>query len=134
MNPHRFDPYKNFKFRVKIGGRIVAGVAGIRGLARARRKLRGLQKYPNVTLKRGLTRDAGFKKWATAGFKGRKGVVIETFVAAGRLTQSYKVRRGWVSKYEASDLKAGANDVGIESLTLEHEGVDVVKPRRRSGG
>ncbi len=25
VNPHRFDPYKNFKFRVKWDGRYVAG-------------------------------------------------------------------------------------------------------------
>ena len=32
VNPHRFDPYKNFKFRVKWDGKYVAGVSKISAL------------------------------------------------------------------------------------------------------
>jgi len=56
--------------------------------------------------------------------------VIEVYDETGTLSKAYRVHRGWVSKYEASDLKAGANEVGIESLTLENEGVEVMRPRK----
>lgn len=123
-NPHRFDPYKNFKFRVKIDGRIVAGAVRVTGLTA--RKLPGIQKYPNVTLKRGLTHDAEFQKWAAGKSHSRKDVVVEIYDEAGKLAKSYKVHRVWVSKYQSSDLKAGANEVGIEMLTLENEGIELV--------
>jgi len=35
VNPKRFDPYKNFKFRTKWDGRYVAGISKISGLRRA---------------------------------------------------------------------------------------------------
>ena len=34
VNPLRFDPYKNFKFRVKWDGRYVAGVSKMSALKR----------------------------------------------------------------------------------------------------
>ena len=127
-NAHRFDPYKNFKFLVKIDGRPVAGVVNVTGLTGAARKLRGIQKYPNVTLKRGVTSDTKFLKWATALSDSRREVVIEIYNAAGTLEKAYKVHRGWVSKYEAANLDARGNEVAIESLTLAHEGIEVMRP------
>jgi T4-like virus tail tube protein gp19 len=128
-NPHRFDPYKNFKFRVKIDGRPVAGVARVSGLTA--RKLPGVRKYPNLTLKRGMTRDAKFQKWATAMSDSRKDVVIEIYDETGKLERAYRVYRGWVFKYQSSDLNASANEVGIESLTLHNEGIEVIAGGRR---
>jgi phage tail-like protein len=129
-NTHRFDPYKNFKFRVKFGGRIVAGVSRVTGLTAAARKLRGLRKYPNLTLKRGMTRDAAFRKWMTSRPRTRKDIVVEIYDADGTFEKAYKVSRGWISKVQAPDLSAGANDVGIETLTLEHEGLTLTTRRR----
>ena len=126
-NPHRFDPYKNFKFLVKIAGRPVAGIAAVTGLKVSVRKLPGIRKYPNLTLKRGMTRNAKFLKWATALSDSRLDVVIEIHDAAGRLEKAYKVHRGWVSKYEAATLKASGNEVAIESLTLAHEGIEMMR-------
>ena len=34
VNPTRHDPYKNFKFRIKWDGRVVAGIAKVSGLRR----------------------------------------------------------------------------------------------------
>ena len=78
VNPQRFDPYKNFKFRVKWDGRYVAGVSKVSALKRSTdvvehreggdpstgRKSPGRTKYDAVTLERGVTHDAAFEAWA----------------------------------------------------------------------
>ena len=125
-NPHRFDPYKNFKFRVKINGRPVAGAAHVSGLSSAR-KLTGLRKYPNLTMKRGITGSAAFLRWATNLSGSRKDLVIEIRGERGTVDRALRIHRGWVSRIEASSLNARANEVGIESLTLEHEGIELMR-------
>ncbi len=78
VNPQRFDPYKNFKFRVKWDGRYVAGVSKVSALKRTTevvehreggdpstgRKSPGRTKYEAITLERGVTHDTEFEKWA----------------------------------------------------------------------
>src|SRR5215212_8005960 len=74
----RFDPYKNFKFRVKWDGRYVAGVSKVGKLTRTTevvkhreggdpstsRKSPGRSDYADITLERGVTHDTEFEKWA----------------------------------------------------------------------
>jgi hypothetical protein len=78
VNPQRFDPYKNFKFRVKWDGRYVAGVSKISALKRTteviehrvsgdpniRLKSPGQTKFEPITLERGVTHDTEFEQWA----------------------------------------------------------------------
>ena len=77
-NPTRFDPYKNFKFRVKWDGRYVAGVSKVGSLKRttevvkhreggdpsSTRKSPGRTEYEAITLERGVTHDQEFEQWA----------------------------------------------------------------------
>jgi phage tail-like protein len=78
VNPKRFDPYKNFKFRVKWDGRYVAGVSKVSELRRTTevihhreggdpsttRKSPGLTEFAPITLERGVTHDPEFENWA----------------------------------------------------------------------
>jgi phage tail-like protein len=78
VNPLRFDPYKNFKFRVKWDGKYVAGVSKVGMLKRSTeavehreggdpstvRKSPGQTKYEDITLERGVTHDTEFENWA----------------------------------------------------------------------
>ena len=78
VNSTRFDPYKNFKFRVKWDGKYVAGVSKCSALKRSTelvehreggdpsssRKSPGRTKYEAITLERGVTHDTEFEKWA----------------------------------------------------------------------
>ena len=150
VNTHRFDPYKNFKFRVKWDGRYVAGVSKVSALKRTTevvehreggdpstgRKSPGRSKYEAVTLERGVTHDEEFEKWAQkvwdlgSGLGAetmlkdfRKDLIIELYNEAGQVVISYKVFRCWVSEYEAlPGLDANANAVAIQQLKLENEG------------
>ncbi|AGW90387.1 MULTISPECIES: phage tail protein [Cupriavidus] len=150
VNTHRFDPYKNFKFRIKWDGRYVAGVSKIGALKRSTevvehreggdpstsRKSPGRTKYEALTLERGVTHDPEFENWANkiwhvGGGLGaevslkdfRKDVLIEIMNETGQVVLAYKVYRCWVSEFQAvADLDANANAVLIQTLKLENEG------------
>jgi phage tail-like protein len=152
VNPTRFDPYKNFKFRVKWDGRYVAGVSKVSALKRTTevvehreggdpstsRKSPGRTKYDAITLERGVTHDVEFEAWvnkvwnfgsglgAEVSLKDfRKDILIEVYNEAGQLALTYKVYRCWVSEYQpVGDLDANANAVAIEHIKLENEGIE----------
>jgi phage tail-like protein len=151
-NPTRFDPYKNFKFRVKWDGRYVAGVSKVSALKRTTevvehreggdpstsRKSPGRTKYDAITLERGVTNDVEFEQWANkvwnfgSGLGAevslkdfRKDIIIEVYNEAGQLALAYKVFRCWVSEYQSlPDLDANANAVAIQHIKLENEGIE----------
>jgi phage tail-like protein len=150
VNPSRFDPYKNFKFRVKWDGRYVAGISKVGALKRSTevvehreggdpstsRKSPGRNKFEAVTLERGVTHDTDFEAWASKvwNFGGgpgaessladfRKDVILDVFNEAGQKVLSYKIYRCWVSEYQAlPDFDANANAVAIQTIKLENEG------------
>ena len=150
VNSSRFDPYKNFKFRVKWDGKYVAGVSKCGSLKRttdvvkhreggdpsSSRKSPGRTEYAAITLERGVTHDSEFEKWANkvwnfgSGLGAevslkdfRKDLIIEVYNEAGQLALAYKVYRCWVSEFQAqADLDANANAVLIQHLKLETEG------------
>ena len=152
VNPQRFDPYKNFKFRVKWDGQFVAGISKISALKRTTevvehreggepstwRKSPGITRFDPITLERGVTHDPAFEQWANkvwsfgAGLGSevslkdfRKDIVIEMYNEAGQLVLSYKVFRCWVSDYQAlPNLDADTSDVAIEQITLQNEGFE----------
>ena len=150
VNANRFDPYKNFKFRVKWDGRYVAGVSKVSALKRTTemvehreggdqstsRKSPGRTKYEAVTLERGVTHDLEFERWANkvwnfgAGLGAevslkdfRKEISIEVYNEAGQKVLAYNLFRCWVSEYQSlPDLDANANAIAIQTIKLEHEG------------
>jgi len=152
VNPQRFDPYKNFKFRLKWDGRYVAGVSKVSALKRtaevvehreggdnsSSRKSPGRIKYEPVTLERGVTHDPEFENWANklwhhgAGLGAevslkdfRKDLILEIYNEAGQLVIAYRLYRCWPSEYQAAaDLDANANAVLIQTLKLETEGFE----------
>lgn len=150
VNPQRFDPYKNFKFRIKWGADYVAGVSKVSGLKRTTevvkhrvggdpstdRKSPGRTTFEPITIERGVTHDKEFERWANKVWDHgsglgkevslkdfRKDLIIEVYNEAGQLAIAYKVFRCWVSEYQAiSDLDANANAVLIQHLKIENEG------------
>lgn len=96
--------------------------------------------YEDVTLEKGLTASNEFEDWANAvvqlqvdpgsvsGFK--RTVYIDVFDLNGNPLDgksqpitSYKLNKCWITKYSAlPELDAGSGGVGIQSVTLRHEG------------
>lgn len=150
VNPERFDPYKNFKFRVKWDGHYVAGISKVSPLIRrtevilyrnggeqsVSRKSPGRTAFDSITLERGLTHDTDFEQWAnqtwqygaasgneTALKSFRKDIVLEIYNEAGQLVMAYNIYRCWPSAYQAlPELDANNTAVAIQSLTLQCEG------------
>ncbi len=149
-NAQRFDPYKNFKFRVKWDGKYVAGISKVSALKRttevvkhreggdpsSSRKSPGRTEFEAITLERGVTHDKEFEQWANKVWNFgtqlgsevalkdfRKNLIIEVYNEAGQLAIAYNVFRCWVSEFQAlPDLDANANAVAIQHLKLENEG------------
>ena len=152
VNATRFDPYKNFKFRVFFEGSTtpVAGVSKVGTLKRttevvkhreggdpsSSRKSPGRTEYEALTLERGVTHDKDFEQWANkvwnfgSGLGSevslkdfRKNILIDLYNEAGQLAIRYKVYRCWVSEFQSlPDLDANANAVAIQHIKLENEG------------
>ena len=148
VNAQRFDPYKNFKFRLKWDGRYVAGVSKCSALKRTTevvthreggdpsmsRQSPGRSTWEPITLERGVTHDPEFENWANLIYntdgdmaisleKFRKDIIIELLNEQGVVAKAYKVYRCWVSDYQAlPELDANAHAVAIEHLVLQNEG------------
>jgi len=148
VNTFRFDPYKNFKFRVKWDGRYVAGVSKISPLKKTgdvvthreggdpshARLSPSAWKFDPITFERGVTHDAEFEAWANLvnNMQGdpamslknfRKDLTIEVLDEQGHIAKAYNVYRCWVSEYTAlPELDANAHVIAIEKLVTQNEG------------
>jgi phage tail-like protein len=150
VNKDRFDPYKNFKFRLKWDGKYVLGVSKVSALKRttevvkhreggdpsSSRKSPGRTEYDAITLERGITHDKEFEQWANKVWQYgvnlgqevslkdfRKDMILEVYNEAGQVVIAYNIYRCWVSEFQAvPDLDANANAVAIQHIKLENEG------------
>jgi phage tail-like protein len=159
VNTHRFDPYKNFKFRVKWDGRYVAGVSKVSALKRTTEVVKAREgndpstarhmpaaiSFEPITFERGVTHDTEFEQWANLVYdvgeagvislkRFRKDLIIELLNENGDVAKAYKVFRCWVSEYQAlPELDANGNAVAIEHMKVENEGwerdVSVPEPK-----
>ncbi len=150
VNVHRYDPYKNFKFRVLWDDKPVLGVSKAGALKRTTEVVKhrsggenstdhkspGRTTYDGIVLERGITHDAEFEKWANmvhpyAGDAGKdlanykKELTLEVMNEKGQVALRYFLHGCWVSEFTAvPDLDANANVVAIESIKVEMEGWD----------
>lgn len=137
------DPFVNFNFLVETGGVLAAGfseITGMNGEVQAveyregkdpqsnTRKLPGLSKYGNVTLKRGVVVDQDFFKWFKTGIDGdilRLDISILLLDEQRVEKVRYNLTNAWPVKFMAPDLKAAANEIAVNSLELAHEGLRI---------
>jgi phage tail-like protein len=140
----RRDPLKNFRFHVEIDGVVSAGFRSVSGLAAEAevieyreggdpltsvRKLPGRVRYPNVTLRRGLTTSRDLWDWwktVRDGGLQRRDVQITLLDDDRNEVLRWVLREAWIAKIEASDLDAQANEVALESVELAHEGLELL--------
>jgi phage tail-like protein len=152
VNTSRFDPYKNFRFKVKWDGVYVAGVSKVSAMKRTTEVVKhrmggdpsvvrlspGQSTYDAITLEQGVTHDIAFEQWANKvwDYKSstgtsndvslkdfRKDIIIELYNEAGQKVIAYNVYRCWVSEFQAmSELDGVGNAVAIQTLKLENEG------------
>jgi phage tail-like protein len=139
----RTDPYRAFNFRVEIEGLNMASFSEASGLTAdgdsvdyregtdARnhvRKLMGLRKFSNITLKHGYIHSDELWKWYTNilnGVPDRRSGTIVLMDEAHKDVLRWNITDAWINKIEGPSLKASGNDVAIESMDLVHEGISM---------
>ncbi len=138
------DPLAGFNFLLESGGVLRAGFSEITGLNSEQdvieyrtgaddmtnRKLPGMKKYGNITLKGGLaaSADQDLLAWRQSVERGdvdRRdiSIIIQDELKAEQVR--YNLRNAWPSKWVGPDLKAGASEMAIEQLEIAHEGVSL---------
>ncbi len=138
----RNDPYRGYNFTVQIDNTDVAGFSESAGLdfdidsveyregtdkSLHVRKLTGLRKFANISLKRGFTDNRELWEWYKAALNGitprRNGSVIlrdEDHQEVAR----WNFEGGWICKWQGPSFNAGSNDVAIESIEISVERVE----------
>lgn len=141
------DPYRNYHFRILWDGKAVAGFTEVSGLCGSAETVRhrgggdpgtdrpvpGKSRSAAITLKRGISCDVAFARWATllclredgARPDFHKEIRIELMDEAGGVALAWDVHRCWPSKFAGPQLNAKGTDVAIEELVLDHEGVEI---------
>jgi phage tail-like protein len=139
----RRDPYRAFNFQLEIEGVPLGAFSECSGLTaegdavdyRAGtdlqpnvRKLVGLRKYTNITLKRGYTQDKSLWQWygnIHNGLPDRRNVTIILMNEQHAPVLRWHAENAWINKIEAPSFKASGNEVAIESVELVHEGLTI---------
>ncbi|MGL4790222.1 MAG: phage tail protein [Anaerotignaceae bacterium] len=136
-------PYKGFRFKVEIGGVIVAGFNEVTGFDatfdiveyregdaadNTPRKQPGLVKYSNVTFKRGVIDAIEFFAWIDEIDKGtitndRKNITIQLLNDEESLVAAWQLLRAWPCKYTGPELKGLSSDIAMETIEFAHEGL-----------
>jgi phage tail-like protein len=139
----RRDPYRTFNFQLQIDGVPLGAFSEVSGLTAEGdavdyregtdlqpnvRKLTGLRKYSNITLKRGYTQDQSLWRWygnIVNGQADRRDVTIVLMNEARQPELRWHAENAWVNKIEAPSFKAAGNEIAMESVELVHEGLTI---------
>lgn len=136
----RVDPFHSYNFIVEIDGINRAGFRECSGLDSSQdpieyregtdpltsRKLSGLNKYSNISLKWGITDDAELLEWRETiqnGNQDRKNGSIVLLDDTGEEKVRWNFREGWPTKWTGPSFNATGNEVAIETLEIVHEGL-----------
>ena len=150
-NPQRLTPYPNFRFKLKMDGKHVAGISKVAGLTETSQVIKfreggdpslhqmnpGQTEFEAITLERGVTNDIVFTQWCnkvwdytnteskdiTSLKDYRKNIILELYNEAGQLVLSYTIYNSWPSKFIGiPELDGSENATLIQTLVLQNEG------------
>ncbi len=140
------NPYGAFNFVVSIGGDTIAAFQEVSGLDSENtpieyregadpmntvRKLPGMEKYPNCTLKRGITGSLYLWTWrkevrdGSASFPPTRDVVSELLNDQHDSVFKWKLTNAWCSKLTGPSLNAKGNEIAIETMELAYDRLDI---------
>lgn len=135
------DPYRGYNFKIEIDGITRAGFRECSGLDTSQdpidyregiegltvRKLPGLNKYSNISLKWGITDDTELWDWRKKAMDGtveRKNGSIVLMDDTQTEVMRWNFREGWPTKWTGPSLNATGSEVAIETLEIVHEGLE----------
>ncbi|HEX4957341.1 MAG TPA: phage tail protein [Lacibacter sp.] len=139
-------PLSKFHFRVEWGGTRI-GFTEVTGLDKSmdvieyrdgsspeysKIKMPGLQKFSNITLKRGtFENDNEYYQWLNTvqmNTIDRRDLIISLLNENHEPVMVWKIKKAFPVKVQSSDLKADGNEVAIETMELAHEGLTIELP------
>lgn len=140
----RKDPYLSYNFLVEIDGIVRAGFRECSGLDQSQdpveyreggdaftpRKLPGMLRYSNITLRWGMTDDTELWDWVQKAAQGnveRRNGSIVLLNASGQEKMRWNFHEAWPTRWTGPSLNASGNEVAMESLELAHERVVLQK-------
>jgi phage tail-like protein len=88
------------------------------------RKIPGLKKFTNITLKRGITGHAGFWQWVVEAMNGRVRRTSGSIIMLDENRQEvmrWNFARAWPTKYTGPSFGAAKNEIAMETLVLAVE-------------
>jgi phage tail-like protein len=135
------NPFTGFNFIVEIAGVAAAGFAECSGLNTETevieyrtgseditvRKIPGLKKFTNITLKRGITLNRELWEWRKKVLDGHTERTDGSIIMLNEERQEvlrFTFRAGWPVKWEGPLLNATSNEIAIETLEIAHEGLN----------
>jgi len=142
----RTDPYRNFRFKVEVGGvksaafseatvpeTTVDNVEYREGTDPTHvRQLSGLTKFGNLTLKKGITDNMDMFNWLKkvtdkGAQDNRQNITVTLIDETGADKCAWNIVQAWPLKIEESGFNATGNEVFIETLEIVHEGIERTK-------
>lgn len=140
----RNDPYAAYNFQVIVtnvsddGGAVSGSFTEITGLEAELppveyrngseditvRKVPGLKKFSNITLKRGITGHVGFWNWIVEAMNGKVRRTSGSIIMLDENRQEvmrWNFSRAWPTKYTGPSLGATKNEIAMESVVLAVE-------------
>ena len=139
------DPLLSFHFSLDLQGSVsgyfmeVTGVGSENeitelkvmadnGIGQIVKKMPGRLKWTDITLKRGITSEMDMWAWRKMVTDGnieasRKNGSIIMYDHLGAIVAQWDFVRGWPSKITGPSIKSDDNAVGVEELTISHEGI-----------
>ena len=139
------NPYSAFNFIVEIDGDQVAGFQEVEGLDSENtpieyregadamntvRKLPGIESYPNLVLKRGLTGSVVLWEWrkevrdGSGSFPPTRDVVIQLQDEQHQNVMQWRLTNAWCTKLSGPSLNASSNEIAVETLELAYDRID----------
>lgn len=140
------NPYSNFNFTVSISGSVAAAFQEVSGLDSENtpieyreggdafntvRKLPGIEKYPHVMLKRGVTGDLLLWQWRQevrdggTAFPAVRNVVIQLQNEKHVSVYKWTLTNAWCTKLSGPSLKGQGNEIAIETMELAYDRIDL---------
>jgi phage tail-like protein len=140
------NPYSAFNFTVTIDGAVVAAFQEVSGLDsentpieyreggdafNTTRKLPGIEKYPNLTLRRGLTGTLFLWQWrqevrdGSTSFPPVRNVVIQLLNEQHVPVYKWTLTNAWCTKLAGPSLKGQGNELAIETMELAYDRLDI---------
>lgn len=129
MTSYRVHPYEQFNFLIDLGTKKAPGPHGGFQEVSGIRKIKGLHKSTDITLKRGVIASTALQDWLDEirhdGPGAKRTLTIKQQNEEHQTVHSWKLSRARIIKHVSGPLNAKGTDVAMEELVLAYERLEL---------